>query len=57
MRKTFVVGRLTGSSSHILLLDSDAAGSRLRLDPPLDPETSTSSLQTRLPLPDPLTVH
>jgi hypothetical protein len=55
MRKTFVVGRLTGSSSHILLLDADAAGSPLRLHPPLDPEDSRPSCQSRLP--DPLTVH
>jgi hypothetical protein len=56
MRKTFVVGRLTGSSSHILLLDPDEAESPLQLRLPLDSaDAGTPCFQTRMP--DPLTVH
>lgn len=54
MRKTFVVGRLTGNSSHILLVDADGS------DPtPLRQPASTHRypLSSAARLPDPLTVH
>ena len=55
MRKTFAVGRLTGSSSHILLVDADGSDPAPLRQPAPTHRTPDPSHRTRLP--DPLTVH
>ena len=54
MRKTFAVGKLTGSTSHILLVDGQTS-TTVSLDRPLDTLRTTCNPDQKLA--DPHTVH